>query len=383
MKNIYLKMLKMVPAITNPVLATVAGTVGSTPQKPGSSALFGRDGLITGTVGGGIVEGKVQELAKVCGGTKESGYFHYQLDKDISQREEAICGGRISVIVDADPMKHVSVFNEIAKSLSAREPGVLITKVTGAGEKVVKIERFWMTGKSKPALPAAILEKIEPEIICLLASGGSDPFKKIEIKVPGESLSTDFYLEPVFPLPKLVIAGAGHIGKALSHLGKMLDFEVIMIDDRQEFANPGNLPDADHIIVKEIGGAMHEIEKATDTYIVIVTRGHKDDGEALKPCIGSEAAYVGMIGSKGKVAKMKAEFIQNGWATEEQWSRIFTPIGLNIKSITVEEIAVSIAAQLVLVKNGLRLPASGNRQPVENRTPHTARRPPDISNPQK
>jgi len=83
-----------------------------------------------------------------------------------------------------------------------------------------------------------------------------------------------------------------------------------------------------------------------------------------------------MIGSKGKVAKMHSEFIRMGWATEEQWSRIYAPIGLDIKSKTVEEIAVSIAAQLVLVKNGLQ-------QPVENRTPHTTRRTPDTSDPKK
>jgi xanthine dehydrogenase accessory factor len=82
-----------------------------------------------------------------------------------------------------------------------------------------------------------------------------------------------------------------------------------------------------------------------------VTRGHKDDGNALKECIGSDAAYIGMIGSKTKIALMHGEFIGNGWATEDQWQRIFAPIGLDIRSKTVEEIAVSIAAQLIEVKN--------------------------------
>ncbi|MCX6335507.1 MAG: XdhC family protein [Bacteroidia bacterium] len=160
-----------------------------------------------------------------------------------------------------------------------------------------------------------------------------------------------FFLEPVFPLPVLVIAGAGHIGKALSHLGRMLDFEVTVIDDRSEFANTENLPDADHIIMKDIGKTMSEINMVSDTYIVIVTRGHKDDAQALKPCIGSGAAYVGMIGSKEKVSRIKAEFIEKQWASEEQWNGIHTPIGLDIKSKTVEEIAISIAAELILVKN--------------------------------
>ena len=159
-------------------------------------------------------------------------------------------------------------------------------------------------------------------------------------------------LEPLFPSSQLVIAGAGHIGKALAHLGKLLDFEVTVIDDRIEFANKTNIPDADHIIVEDIGKAIMELGKSPDTYLVIVTRGHDDDAKALRPGINSGAAYVGMIGSKNKIEKMHRNFVENGWATEKQWSAIHTPIGLKILSKTVEEIAVSIAAELVLVRNG-------------------------------
>ncbi len=118
---------------------------------------------------------------------------------------------------------------------------------------------------------------------------------------------------------------------------------MTVIDNRREFANIENLPDADHIIVKDIGQAMCEIEKSHDTFIVIVTRGHSSDTEALRPCIGTDAAYIGMIGSKTKVAKMHSDFIEKGWATEDQWSRINAPIGLDINSKTIQEIVVSIA----------------------------------------
>jgi xanthine dehydrogenase accessory factor len=186
------------------------------------------------------------------------------------------------------------------------------------------------------------------EVRNLLSSPASALYKELDLPVPGEKQTAKFFLEPVMPLPRLVIAGAGHIGIALSHLGRLLDFEVTVIDDRKEYANPANLPDADHIIVKDIGEAMKEEKKDNNTYIAIVTRGHSHDAEALKPCIGSTAAYVGMMGSKKKVAKMHEEFIKNKWATEEQWQEICTPIGLEIGSKTIEEIAVSIAAQLVL-----------------------------------
>jgi xanthine dehydrogenase accessory factor len=132
----------------------------------------------------------------------------------------------------------------------------------------------------------------------------------------------------------------------------MLGFEVTVIDDRPEYANNENLPDASRIIVKDIGEAMQEISKNDDTYVVIVTRGHKDDAAALRPCIGSSLAYTGMIGSRKKIATIREDFIEKGWATSEQWDAIYAPVGLDIKSQTVEEIAVSIAAQLVLVRNG-------------------------------
>jgi xanthine dehydrogenase accessory factor len=136
----------------------------------------------------------------------------------------------------------------------------------------------------------------------------------------------------------------------LAHLGQLLDFEVTVVDDRPDFANSKNIPDADYLVVEEIGKAMQRLKKSQDTYIVIVTRGHKDDAEALKPCISSGAAYVGMIGSKSKIARMKAEFIKKRWATEDQWNEVYAPVGLDIKSKSVEEIAVSIAAQLIMVR---------------------------------
>jgi xanthine dehydrogenase accessory factor len=193
------------------------------------------------------------------------------------------------------------------------------------------------------------MEKIGSEASDILSSAAPE-FRQIEISIQ-EKKPGIVLLEPVFPQKQLIIAGAGHIGKALSHLGKLLDFDVTIIDDRKEYANIENLPDADSIIVREIGPAMEEVKKGKDSYIVIVTRGHNDDAEALKPCIGSGAAYVGMIGSRTKVLRMKDEFIRNNWAIEEQWNQIFSPVGLDIKSKTVEEIALSIAAQLVLVRN--------------------------------
>jgi xanthine dehydrogenase accessory factor len=351
MKNIYLQILDQQSNNFPLVLATVTRTHGSTPQKPGSSALFGKEGLISGTVGGGIVERKVQKIALDAILSKESGHFHFNLANDISNTEEAICGGQISVLVDANLNNYIHVLEQVKQSMVKRIPGVLITMVTGLTEKAVLINRYWMSETYKPSIPVRFFKKIEPVVMSLLSAANLSDYRELELTIPGEEPSSLFFFEPIFPPAHLVIAGAGHIGKALAHLGSRLNFEVTVIDDRPEYANCENIPDAGHIIVKDIGEAMQEVKKRDDTYVVIVTRGHKDDAAALRPCIGSDLAYTGMIGSKNKIATMRMNFIENGWATGKQWDGIHAPVGLEIKSQTVEEIAVSIAAQLVLVRN--------------------------------
>lgn len=351
MKNIYLQVIDQHSDNSNLVLATVTGTHGSTPQIAGSSALFGKKGIITGTVGGGIVEGKIQKIAMDAILSKESGHFHFNLANDISNTEEAICGGQISVLVDADLNGYITVFEQVKQSMAKRISGVMITMVTSVTEKTVLINRYWMTELLKPSIPDEFMEKIEPIVKSLISAANPTDYKELELAIPGEEASLLFFFEPVFPPEHLVITGAGHIGKSLAHFGSILGFEVTVIDDRPYYANSENIPDADHFVVKDIGEAMSELNKRVDTYVVIVTRGHKDDAAALKPCIGSNLAYIGMIGSKNKIAAMRMSFIENGWATGKQWDEIYAPVGLDIKSQTVEEIAVSIAAQLILVRN--------------------------------
>jgi xanthine dehydrogenase accessory factor len=335
MKNIYLQIPFSQIEISELVLATVTKTQGSTPQKPGSAAIFNRTGLVAGTIGGGVLEGKVQEMAFRIIESKNPVHHVFYLDADMPGGEDALCGGRISVLLDPDLARHGHIFREIRECSEKRIPGILITKVISRVPGNITIEREWTTDMAE------------------YLSAGSETSGFLEIKPSSDSdeTGTQIFLEPVIPLPRLVIAGAGHIGKALSQLGKMLDFEVTVIDDRPEYANSSNLPSADRIIAGPVGKSLEEIDSGSDTYIVIVTRGHRDDGEALKACIDSDAAYIGMIGSKTKVALMKRDFIEKHLATDEQWNRIYAPIGIDISSRTVEEIAVSIAAQLIQVRS--------------------------------
>jgi xanthine dehydrogenase accessory factor len=351
MKNIYLQIPVNPLDVPDMVLATVTGTEGSTPQKPGSSALFNKTGLVAGTIGGGVLEGKVQKIAIESINRKEPVHYIFSLDLHVADGEDALCGGKINILVDTDLVRHKHVFESLRKSYRERIPGILVTLVTNIGDNKSIIDRYWVTDEDSSPVPAELKSQIEPELRALISGNGSYGLREIKTRQEEGKPSHLLLLEPVIPSARLIIAGAGHIGKALSKIGSMLDFEITIIDDRPEFANADNIPAANYIVVGDIGNSIKEIEKKNDTFIVIVTRGHRDDGNALKECIGSGAAYIGMIGSKTKIERMRQEFIGKGWATKTQWDEIYAPIGLDIKSGTVEEIAVSIAAQLVQVKN--------------------------------
>ena len=218
MKNIYLQLLDLRETCPNVVLATVTGSVGSTPQKPGSSALFGATGLISGTVGGGVVEGKVQKFSMDAASSGDSFYLTFYLNRDASAGEDALCGGHNTVLIDSRPCDYLSVFRKIERSLSDRVPGVLITRVSHVESNKVLIGRFWMTENDKPELPSQIFEKIAPEVRNILMNCDANDFREIRISEQDEVASDLFFLEPVFPNPSLIIAGAGHIEIGRAHV---------------------------------------------------------------------------------------------------------------------------------------------------------------------
>ena len=354
MKHIHRQVLEHLSSGAEAVLATVTRSSGSTPQKPGSSALFGSRGLIAGTVGGGLLEASVQSLAREAMDSGISGQHVFNLDS--SQGEEgAHCGGEATVLIDADPGAFLQVFKDMERTIAGGFAGILGTIVEMRDDKQAVIRRFWIPGEQGGRIPAGIQPDVQDAVAEMLGRDTGDDFLEFPLSAGHKVQERAVFLQRIRPLPRLIIAGAGHVGRAVAHLGRLLEFVITVVDDRKDLASKENIPDADHLVVRDMGQAMREITLTGDTYVVIVTRGHRHDAEVLRPCIGAGAAYVGMIGSRHKVAVMRQEFIDKGWATPEQWDSIHTPIGLEIGSETVQEIAVSIAAQLVMERHRKRL----------------------------
>jgi xanthine dehydrogenase accessory factor len=353
MRSIHPNLLDQIRIGNRIVLTTVVQTSGSTPQKPGSRALFDEQGLLAGTIGGGVLEGEVQKIAESVLISGYSDYFYFNLDAE-PDSDGAICGGEARVLVDADPSANLSALEAMEMSLAGRSGGFLLTTVSRKKDQGRIIRMYWIESSGQEDLPSGLdpahRKLLKEQQKQALRSG----FAEIDLEaVPGLDLKMAF-LEHIPPRQRLVIVGGGHIGKALSHIGTLLEFEVSVLDDRPEYANRDHIPDADHLIAGKIGVTLKNLQAGPDTYIVIVSRGHRQDGEALQACIQSDAAYIGMIGSAKKVGRMKKLFLQEGWATPEQWARIHAPIGLPIGSKSVQEIAISIAAQLVEVRNKLK-----------------------------
>lgn len=150
---------------------------------------------------------------------------------------------------------------------------------------------------------------------------------------------------------RLVIVGGGHVGYALATIGEIAGFAVTVIDDREEFANRDRFPMAEHVICADVEEALGGIDLDSTAYVVLVSRGHRVDEEALRQAVGRGAAYVGMIGSRRRTSTVLRHLLEEGF-DRDALERVSTPIGLDIGAETPEEIAISILAEIVMLQRG-------------------------------
>ncbi|HCO92905.1 MAG TPA: hypothetical protein DIU00_02960 [Phycisphaerales bacterium] len=323
-------------------VALVLKAEGSTPQKAGVRAIIDKTGKIHSTLGGGLVEVEAQRRAVEACRSKQPAVFDIDLYGADRTADEPICGGSMRILVDPAAAKDRASFAGMAEAVRSRKHGVMLTTVRTAAQTETCSQ--WMPQKAiTPDAPFPGAEKIG---ICL----AHEAPELFSINIRNPEIQTEVLIEPVIPKPLLLIAGGGHIGQALALQASLVGFDVTVIDDRPEFTDTTLYPEG---TVTRCGDIPQQIAAgpiAGDTYIVIVTRGHKLDAEALEACIHAPVAYVGMIGSRRKVALMRQSFIETGIATEEQFDRVFTPIGLDIGAVTVPEIAASITAELIAVR---------------------------------
>jgi xanthine dehydrogenase accessory factor len=159
------------------------------------------------------------------------------------------------------------------------------------------------------------------------------------------------YIEPLEATPRLYVIGAGHVGYHLARLAHTIGFRTHVLDDREKFANTERFPDAEEVIVETIPDWLHRADLPSHAYVVIVTRGHTHDLDALRALAARDLRYLGLIGSKAKVTRIYDALLEEGMPPE-CLQRVHAPVGLDIGAVSPEEIAVAILAELIAVRRG-------------------------------
>ena len=378
MREIYQKVIELIESEEMGAYCTVVETKGSTPQKPGSKLLILPDLRNVGTLGGGCVEAEArrQAIGLMQGGVPR--LLDFQLDSDYGWDDGLICGGNMKIFIDLPQTKEESLILTRLQELSeAKIPLVSTTVVqsevdhiqVGAkmlfaanGEKVGSLGDTTLETAVQGEL-MEVLEKDAPGVFRWQVEESSDGIGVHENRDRNREEGVWVFMDAVQPRPTLLIAGAGHVGQALCHLGKWLGFDVAIVDDRTDFASEERLPEADEIIIGDIAEELRKYPVDHLTYAVIVTRGHQHDEEALHSVVESNARYVGLIGSRRKI-KLIYDDLRDAGIPEERLAKVYAPIGLDINSKTVPEIAVSIAAQLIQVRNSTKPDIHFDAQPA-------------------
>jgi xanthine dehydrogenase accessory factor len=320
-------------------------TRGSTPQKAGAAMLVFADGSQAGTLGGGCVEAEVKRraLAILAQGQAEILTFH--LDSDYGWDDGLICGGRMQVLVEP-------LGDEAARSY-IRQLHETIGSGAGCCEAIV-----FDPQKSGLAAPSCYLFQAEGELRAScrgLLHEGRAPALVLENlpplgSRPRPSAAQGVAYLPVLPRCRLLIIGGGHVGQAVGNLAAELDFDVWVVDDRPEYVSRERFPRAERLLSGDINRLLPGLEITSDTYCLIVTRGHNHDEEALYHLANRGARYVGMIGSKRKIKLIFDDLLAEGMPAEAL-EKVHAPVGIDIGSQTVAEIAISILAELIAHRN--------------------------------
>ncbi len=325
--------------------AVILQDTGSAPRKAGTRAILDAEGSIDGTIGGGLVEAEVQRLAVEAIAAGQPRILDLALEGERVEGDRPICGGRLRILVDPTAAANAHVHAQVLRARRRRHRGVLLTELRqGPGLQVSM--RWCPAGASPEGLSPAGREALE-------AARATQAPQRIARDLP-EGVRLEVLAEPVIPPPLLLIAGGGHIGQALALQARIVGFGVAILDDRAEFLTTHLYPPGVSTHHGDPARVLSQWPVADDTYIVIVTRGHQHDRQALAACIGKPAAYVGMIGSRRKVAMIRKDMVGSGAAGEEDFDRVYAPIGLDIGAQTVPEIAASIVAQLISVRRSGR-----------------------------
>lgn len=324
------------------VLLTVVSSTGSTPREVGSHALVCQDGTLVGTIGGGIVEAKAIDAAKQAFSTKQSSLLHMALQREGKDAVGAVCGGDTQIFcqyIDPAMLGSVEWISTVVMAQTQHLPYVNLFSLGN-------IKRWGMGVVTPSGVITCGNDAACADITAYVTDHRDRLTKTMPLWTEGKK---KWYCERIARPGRVFIFGAGHVAKALVPVLHSIDFPCVVVDDRKEFANAERFPEAEEVVVGDLTKINHFLLLTQYDYAVIMTRGHGSDYEVEKQVLPWKPGYIGVIGSMAKLNFVRNRLLADGF-TPEELDGVYAPIGVPISAQTPEEIAISIAAQLIAVR---------------------------------
>ena len=325
MRELFAKILYETEKGNDLVLVTLTDNDGSAPRKTGSQMLVGEKGRILGTIGGGAVEKRSVEMAQKLIGEKRSGLHSFRLHPNSQEDIGMICGGNVTALfqfISSEDQAWQELCGKALEQFSVKKGGWFVQQLDGSTPALLDEDEMLLAGK-------------RPE----------EEAPKNSRPVSGAGC---FWM-PLPVSPRVVIFGGGHISASLVPLLTTVGFRCWVFDDREEYTTEDRFPQAEKRITGDFTRIADYIDLTGEDYAVIMTNGHVHDLECEDQVLRGPFAYIGVIGSRKKTAAVNARLRERG-ISEDAIARIHTPVGVPIKAVTPEEIAVSIAGELILVR---------------------------------
>ncbi len=302
-------------------------------------------GDILGTVGGGCGEAEVWQAAMQVLETGMPSRLEVDLTEDENSDSGKVCGGRFEVYIDYWHAQSEAL-EALRQATQSQSQGLLVTYLGPVQERV------WRRSRPEPRPDHPPL--IDPCGKSLFLSDADAIFWPQAFPEGDPRIFThqahQYFLDPIVPGHQLVIAGAGHIARPLASMAHSCGYRVTVVDDRPEYACREYFPAA-QVVCQDFGQFFSALPGHPRTSVVLVTRGHKFDEACLRGLVEKQVAYIGMIGSRRRTRAVVDDLLNEG--VSPQWlSQLYAPVGLDIGALTPEEIAISILAEMILLRRG-------------------------------
>jgi xanthine dehydrogenase accessory factor len=322
------------------VLASIVSRQGSAPRHIGTKIVISADGGSYGTIGGGMMEAKVVMEARAVHGSGKSRLIHFDLDNQDVNTFEMICGGKATVMLEylGVTQDNIEFFRCLQDAMAKGADGVLITLFTDNDPTQADVSHCLLFGDGR----VAEQRHLEAEDMEILRAGVNATRSATTVRLKDRQA----LLEPLSRTKTLYCFGAGHVAVPTARIAALAGFRVIVVDDRAELASVERFPYATIHVVTDFDCALDGLNVDADSYIVIFTREHRYDRIVLEKALKTDAGYIGMIASRKKRDAIYEALLTEG-VKRKDLERVHSPIGLDIGAETPEEIAVSIAAELI------------------------------------